>query len=108
MTTTNLQNILATQQYINLYHFINEQMNVCIIIADKNIGKTWCAIQMCIDYAVEGKNFAFGRNTDVEFQASNVVSSFRKALLDRNLMDEYTVNDKGMFKNGVKSDKDNK
>lgn len=78
-----------------------------IIISYKGTGKSWSAMDSCIDEIQLGNECAWIRNSQTEIQLSNVEESFDTILDIRNIHENYKVREKGIYEidSTIKNDK---
>lgn len=92
-----LNKFVASGKYINAYDFVNPLYTLTYIIDFKGTGKSTAFMNLCVDKLVLGENFAWGRNTKVEFENSRVPDSFNSIFIERGIADKYQATERGVY-----------
>lgn len=104
MTKEKLLKIFKSRSFINVKDFIDNKNHIIGLVTVKGTGKSYSALNLCIDEIESGNECAWIRNTEKEIIKSNLVGSFRSILLERNLIEKYIVQSDGVYEIVKKDD----
>lgn len=91
-----LENYKKNKSFLDVRDFY--KFAKCLVfITYKGTGKSWSAMESCVEQLKDGKEFAWVRNSDTEIKLSKVGDSFMTILRMYKVSDYYKVKDNGLY-----------